>query len=713
MHLKGNFHIKKSTRFFLHFRRRIGNFFLSLLAAPFSVGRAGLKIVKRFFPRRRHVAKIFLYVAASAVLGSVAVALFAAPFIVKAKLLYREASQGRTSVEAAQEAALELDFFKAGNELASAEKSFTQAREGLDDFAFFRRLPWFGKQIEAVDSILLTSMETASALSDIVSLGSDMFEVIKNAALLSGNISLPEGAVSFDEITREEKRRILKSLFEAPPLLQGAKAKIDLALAAFEGIPQDKIVSPIRQAMHPIEEKLPELRRVISEAIPASEILPQILGYPKPKTYLFLLQNNSELRPTGGFIGTYGILKLDSAEIATFATDNIYKLDWLSDKLPGEPAPAPIQKYLEVKKWFLRDANWSPDFPTSAKKAEELYLKEIAPHLGLIDPKDPWYATVEPSVDGVIAMTPEVMKDILRIVGEVRIEDQVFTSENLVDVLEYQVGRGFAEQGAPDIQRKQIIGKLAEEVKNRLFRLPATEWPKVLDVIRRALDEKNILMYDKSPQLQELIHMNNWDGAAIDTDGDYLMVVDANMASLKTDSFVRRRVDYAMAQQGGAMTAKATLTYTNTGAFDWKTTRYRTYTRLYVPRGSELVSAIGMMENDKIKDPARKKGKADVSEDLGKTVFGFFLSVEPGETRTVTVEYRLPEGVRELMQKGIYNFYAQKQPGAGDPPLTASFVFDTTVRNWLPYGAGKKAFGGKALRFETDLRLDRAFGVRF
>ena len=120
-----------------------------------------------------------------------------------------------------------------------------------------------------------------------------------------------------------------------------------------------------------------------------------------------------------------------------------------------------------------------------------------------------------------------------------------------------------------------------------------------------------------------------------------------------------------------------------------------------------------MMENDKIKDPSRKKGDVDVSEDLGKTVFGAFLSVEPGETRSMTFEYRLPEGVRNLLDKGIYNFYAQKQAGIGSPPLTTSFTFDTTVRNWLPYGTGKRTSVGKAVRFETDLKRDRAFGVRF
>lgn len=79
------------------------------------------------------------------------------------------------------------------------------------------------------------------------------------------------------------------------------------------------------------------------------QVVPRLVGFEEPETYLFLLQNNHELRPTGGFIGTYGILKLQDGEIKEFETDNIYNLDKSTQPILQESAPEPIAIYLEQK----------------------------------------------------------------------------------------------------------------------------------------------------------------------------------------------------------------------------------------------------------------------------------------------------------------------------------------------------------------------------
>ncbi len=77
------------------------------------------------------------------------------------------------------------------------------------------------------------------------------------------------------------------------------------------------------------------------------------------------------------------------------------------------------------------------------------------------------------------------------------------------------------------------------------------------------------------------------------TDGDFLWIVDANLAAYKTDGKMDKKVTYALdAHDPSHPTATVTLTYHNTtDHMDWRYTRYRSYTRIYVPEGATLISS--------------------------------------------------------------------------------------------------------------------------
>lgn len=79
------------------------------------------------------------------------------------------------------------------------------------------------------------------------------------------------------------------------------------------------------------------------------------------QTILVLLQNNMELRPTGGFIGSYALLNFFQGKLVDFEVYDVYEAD---GQLRGhaEP-PADLKQYLGEDGWYLRDANWSPLFP--------------------------------------------------------------------------------------------------------------------------------------------------------------------------------------------------------------------------------------------------------------------------------------------------------------------------------------------------------------
>ena len=150
--------------------------------------------------------------------------------------------------------------------------------------------------------------------------------------------------------------------------------------------------------------------------------------------------------------------------------------------------------------------------------------------------------------------------------------------------------------------------------------------------------------------------------------------------------------------------------YTNNGTFTYRTTRYRTYARIYVPQGSTLIRVDGSLKNDRTKNPSLAPGVPDVGVEEGKTWFGAFTSIEPGESRTMTFAYTLPANVSRQISEGAYSLVVQKQLGTQSFPLSLTIDLPRQVISAEP-GEEVAEFGDSRYRLQTNLRVDRGFIV--
>jgi len=638
--------------------------------------------------------------------------IFSVPYVSMGKSAYEEALAGKKDLEQAQLLAQALKLEEAEEYVDSAVEHFIVARRDFSPFKIFFWVPWVGTQVKAVDNIITTSIETSRAISELLDLGQDILEVFEYTEEVSeGLVPEIEGELSYLDLSREKKREILKRLYESGPRLEEALIRIDLAVESFNQIPETALAQPLREAIGPFAEQLPEFKKQLSLAVPIVKIIPQVAGYPEPKTYLFLMSNNAELRPAGGFIGTYGILKVADGEMLGFDTHDVYAIDGPSESFMRVSPPPPLNKYLKVSYWFMRDANWSPDFPTAAEKVLWFYSEEasgIARERGAPIPEAPLI-----NFNGVVSINPTVVADLMEVTGPIIVAGQEFNSENLIDALEYQVEVGFLKEGIPRAQRKEIISILADELKKRLFNLPAAQWLDVIKILEQGLEERHIIIYESDPDIQDSLAAQDWDGAVKQVEGDYLMVVDANLASLKTDLFIERDIRYETHFEGDDLIAKATMHYKNNAGFSWKTTRYRTYTRIYVPEGSGFIEASGHLRDDRLANPNLEPGEVDVYDELGKTVFGAFISIEPGSEGELSFTYKLPEDIAKDIKRGReYNLYVQKQAGTEAPGLTLSLEFDKNLKQATP-PEEEIFWGDRRYSLETDLRIDQRFEVKF
>ncbi len=617
------------------------------------------------------------------------------------------ALQGRDALQAAQAAGERLNLRDAERYLAQAEGDFSAAARDLRRLSFLEGIPGAGPQLGTARQLLDAGVQTISAARDILSVGEDLISIAQDQSLgaMQGSLLLnvTDLAAALHDLSRDQKRRMLATFAGDARKLRDAATKIDAALLSFDAVDAAHAPASLRDALQPTRARLVQLRDGLHAIVPIAETIPSALGYPDEKAYLLFFQNNTELRPTGGFLGVVGMIRVHDAELTELSTDDVYAFDGPSEVVERLPAPAPITKYMGVRQWYLRDANWSPDFTVSAEVMERFYREEAAIVFG---------AENVPDTHGVIAVTPKLAEDVLRLTGPITVRGVTFDAENVVEELEYQVEVAFAREGIPSHERKGILSELTEAVADRVL---SFSLPRILDVIgivHANLQEGHILLSMHDPALQRIILDHDWGGKMHDTSGDYLSVIDTNLASLKSDPAVERTVAYAVTPDGDGYVGTVAITYDHKGGFDWKTTRLRSYTRIYVPAGTEFLGVAGAMENDRLKDPARRPGTADVAPELGRTSIGAFISIEPREKRTLTFRFRLSPEVTRQIKEGAYSLYVEKQPGTLGNGLTLDLDFGKNLRTASP-AEHPSEFGDARYRFTTDLRVDRGFTIGF
>lgn len=362
------------------------------------------------------------------------------------------------------------------------------------------------------------------------------------------------------------------------------------------------------------------------------------------KVFLLLFQNNLELRPGGGFIGSFGILKVRDGQITHFLVHDTGNFD---GRIPDTVAPPyPMKETLKIPSWKFRDSNYSPDFAENAKWAETFY------QMGQGGEK----------FDGIIGVTTNVLTSFLRVTGPVELEGYpgTYGADNAILDLEYQVEQGYLKQNIDFGERKSVMGILGLEILERVKALPLNKKYELFQVMLDDLNRKDVQLLFRDENLQADVVAAGWDGRLdADWQNDYLLLVDANLNSWKSDYFVKRSYDYTVDLGKEIPEVTLSVTYRHTAKEkSWFTKDYQTFLRVYVPKGSFLTSATNTAT-----EPV-------FGEFMNKKYFGTLIHVPLGTEKTVTFRYTLPKE----MERTWYDLKVEKQPGLNDVPVTVTVL---------------------------------------
>lgn len=559
-------------------------------------------------------------------------------------------------------------FLEGEKNLQDAARSLKEAEKGLYllDKVWF--LPGLKDDFSNFKGMFVAGEELVESLSSILMLGEDVVQL--------ADLGDTE-TVNYLELPAATKKTILERLSTSSNDIDLLLSRIHIAKDELDLLEQSSLAVPFLGVLKPIVERVDEIDEQVQAASVFTRLLPEFFGLRTEKTHLLLFLNNDELRPGGGFIGTYGIMQVRDGEVLQIKTADVYAIDSAPVKPVTEKPPEPFQKYNAATQWFFRDKNWSPDFSVSAKKTIEAFEYESGMN-----------------VDSVIGFTPTFASELLAYLGPIEVSGQTFTSENVPELIEYQVEKGFWESSVPVAQRKEILADLVKEVQTRLAKLPVAKWGNVFSIVSNAFKTKQAAIFSENEQVQNTLANVGWAGVVSPLTSDIQMFVDANLASLKTDPTVKRSIRYSLFRNdSGQWIGRTSITYDHQGTFDWRTTRYRTYSRLYVPQGTELIRVVGLNEGP------------EISEELDMTVFGGFVSVEPKEERTVVYEYKLADSVIESIILENYSLTFYKQMGTRDYALTLDLDFDKNITYASP-AENRNEWGDDAYRLNTKLSQD-------
>ncbi len=563
-------------------------------------------------------------------------------------------------LEAGTQAALAQNGAQAEGSFAKAGKQFSVAAQAVKGMGVI------------TNSILAALPGTSGQLES----GTALIEAGQQIAIAGERM-----AQGYTAIEKELSPTPISRLNILEVYLSSALPHLIQAQSALAKISPENLSADQADKVAQLASGLPVIIGGITEFQSLYEIAAPILGAQGTKRYLIVFQNNTEIRPTGGFIGSFAEIKVHDGIVEHMSIPGGGSYDLQGTLTENLVAPEPLQ--LISARWEFQDGNWFPDFPTSARQLMQFYQSAGGP-----------------SVDGVLAINATYVADLIGLLGPITMEDygRVIDQENFIfeaqKVVEYEYDK-------IENKPKAFIGDLAPKLVERALEKTSDDFLGVIDFLNKGLSEKDVQFYAADEVIQREVIARGWGGEVKWTDRDYLMLVDTNLGGGKTDGVIKQEMDvHVQIQDDGSIVNTVTVDRTHYGIRGLLFTGVNNvdYMRLYVPKGSELLAVDGfekpddylfqrpdedwIIDDDLLYTALTQQPDtlgADIFEEQGKQVFGGFVQTQPGTSSRVSFSYRLPftvdvlnaeEGMFTTVSQWLglvdtdqYSLLIQKQPG--------------------------------------------------
>ncbi len=530
-----------------------------------------------------------------------------------------------------------------------------------------------------------------------------LYSIVRPTYLLFGIAILPDNLIDINEkaasIIKQTQLLMsdfkgLEEIFSQP---QKSIEQKNILTLRIEKIKTN--LSNIRDELNVIAQKIPiknsffdEIKKQMIEQADNIQKAQKVISYfqkiisqEKTSKYVVFFANNMELRPGGGFLGSFGIIEIGNYNIGDIKIYDIYDAD--GQLTVHLDPPKPIAEYLNVPHWFFRDSNFSPDFFTNYQKALFFLEKEMK----MTD------------FSGGILLTTTAVENILYAFNDLYIPDfkEYINAKNFYLKTQFYAEKNFFPGS---IQKKTFLSSIVRQIKNNVDTIDVKN---LLFQIKKSFDEKQIVVFFEDQNFQTLFDSNFWSGRVIDPKctisdeciTDYVFPYDANLGANKANFFINRFVNLKVKIDSlGQISHLLSLQYKNDSPAEiFPTGYYRNYFQILLPKNSTL--------NQVTKDGVEVEN-IDQIDDQYKLI-GFLFELAPGKTTDIKINYQLNEPLKK--GKNIYQLVVQKQTGAKNSDLILEFELNKSIsilnQNFSPIVKDNQII------YNTNLLTDKIFFV--
>lgn len=569
------------------------------------------------------------------------------------------------------------DFLNAETSFGAAGSAFTTLRNTLRGYAFV---------LTVLSGVLPRQGAEVAAAYDIARAGASLSYALSQVSKLSEDT--PSGGGAGQDGTQLDSIDVSSGLEKVAHIGVAVLPKLKDADRALREINPWVVPPEYRSQFDALRAHLPVAISLLEQLERSRDLTLALAGAQGIKRYLFIFQNSNELRPTGGFLGSLALVDIQGGKISNIEIPQGGTYDVSGQLALSLRAPKALQRVNPY--WNIQDANWFPDFPTSARKIMWFYERAGGR-----------------TVDGVVAVNAQVIESLLRATGPLTLEEYGVTldADNVLSTLETVIEHG--DDKALNIP-KRILAELFPKLLERALESPESQGVRFLEVLFSGLETKDIIPYFSDARAQALVTAGGWSGAiappaeALGVGGsrinDSLYLVNANIGGGKTDGVIEELVDQtASLESDGRVRETVTLHRTHRGSSDdlLRGSENVEYIRFYVPQGSQFIAADGftpLSEDEFMQPDAGAPEDGDlaaverdpfvdehsgtrITDEFGYSVFGNWMRVGPGESVTARIQYYLPGTLkmpRPFTLFGIpfgpegasYKMSIKSQPGA-------------------------------------------------
>jgi len=577
-----------------------------------------------------------------------------------------------------------------------AQINFNQAQASFEDLS---------QQAKLIQGTVLSPKLLSQAGENLSKTGYILSEVADTLSAFPDQLLSQNKAYQEDPTINIYENSLTKPIQEALPRIQEANQYLDSSLKDFKKINQsllpDELLSKFNQGIQDLEDIQSKLQKT-------QEYLPTVLklfGADHPHTYLVLLQNSNEIRPGGGFIGSLIFAETNQGYLTQLENHSVYDYDGqLSETLAIPPEFIGF-----IDQLFIRDANFSPDFATNAKRVETLLQRAKAP-----------------SFDTIIALDNYILSDLLSLSGSLSLPSypgSQVSAENFDIILNYLENSSANGSNL----NSEFISSFREQILQANLK-------EIAPVVFKNIQEKHLQFFSKQKDIQSIFTAYNLTPQTPSpkynpkNNQDYLLVTSTSIGGNKTDKYISQRLIHRTqissdGQISNHLTIRKYNGFQESYIQSWKTYlkpfgitnldrdlltilgrgTNKTRVKVFVPKGSQLLNTEGL-------DFSLVKQLHDPETDLD--YFLLEMRLDPLETQEISLDYSLPFKLKPK-PAALYDLILQTQAGVSNLAFEKQYNFslDFSSKHYYPQDYSLSETGEYTSKL--SLNQDTEFAVIF